>query len=214
MREVALFVVTVYLEAWFASPIPTGTPRRDLALMKSLIHYAGGNPAIPKATSEKFRHQLWHLSEDLLALAFFFDTGVLLSKRMAMAAVLEKEDHEDHVKRPLLYIYARFQQRTLSSFVSMRTKESLKRFGLDDDVLGTNPATWQDKGFFQETARKLSALSVTNDTAERGVALIQEYNKLLTKKVNQFQFLFQVASEHRAAFPDSRKATLTRKRRQ
>lgn len=75
MTEVALFVVTVYLEAWFASPIPTGTPRRDLALMKSLIHYAGGNPAIPKLTSEKFCHQLWHLSEDLLALAFFLTPG-------------------------------------------------------------------------------------------------------------------------------------------
>ena len=76
----------------------------------------------------------------------------------------------------------------------MKTKESHKRFGLDEEVLGTNPATWQEKGAFQETTRKLCTLSVTNDTAVRGVTLIQECNKHLTKKEDQLQFLLQVVS--------------------
>lgn len=49
----------------------------------------------------------------------------------------------------------------------MRTRESLTKFGLDDDVLGTNLATWKDKESFQETALKLFVLSVTNNIAER-----------------------------------------------
>ena len=43
MREVSLFVVTVYLEAWFSSPIAAEAPRRDLDLMKRLRQYGDIN---------------------------------------------------------------------------------------------------------------------------------------------------------------------------
>jgi len=51
-------------------------------------------------------------------------------------------------------------------------------------------------------------LRVVNDTAERGVALLQEYNALLTKDEEQTQFVLQVVKEHRKLYPDSNKATL------
>jgi len=39
-------------------------------------------------------------------------------------------------------------------------------------------------------ARKLvQGIHVTNDTVERGVALIQEYNQLVTNDEDQLQFL-------------------------
>ena len=47
-----------------------------------------------------------------------------------------------------------------------------------------------------------------NDTAERGVALMQEFNALLTKDEKQTQFAIQVIKEHRKRHPDSKKATL------
>jgi len=40
------------------------------------------------------------------------------------------------------------------------------------------------------------------------VALIQEYNRLVTHDEDQLQFLMQIATEHRRAFPDSKKSTL------
>ena len=51
-------------------------------------------------------------------------------------------------------------------------------------------------------------MKVTNDSAERGVALIQSYNRLLTKNEEQLQFLLQVVSEHRHIFPNTNKDTL------
>jgi hypothetical protein len=45
------------------------------------------------------------------------------------------------------------------------------------------------------------SLTVTNDTAERGVALMQQYNGLLSKTEEQTQFIIQVVSEHRKRFP-------------
>jgi len=52
-------------------------------------------------------------------------------------------------------------------------------------------------------------LSVVNDLAKRGVALIEQYNSILTKDEEQKQFLLQVVEEHRRRFPDSSKKTLT-----
>jgi len=54
------------------------------------------------------------------------------------------------------------------------------------------------------------ALNVVNDYAERGVAFVQRYNKLLTKSEEQFQFLLQVVRDNKKNFPNSLKVN-TRK---
>ena len=45
---------------------------------------------------------------------------------------------------------------------------------------------------------------------ELGVALIQEYNQILTKDEGQKQALLQVVSEHRKQFPDVKKSTVVK----
>lgn len=56
-----------------------------------------------------------------------------------------------------------------------------------------------------------AGLAVVNDRAERGVALIQEFNKRLTKNEDQLQFLLQVVSEHRRQFPSCVKHQIVEK---
>src|SRR6218665_1186290 len=51
-------------------------------------------------------------------------------------------------------------------------------------------------------------LRVVNDTAERGVALMQEFNALLTKDEEKTKFAIQVIKEHRKRYIDSKKETL------
>jgi len=55
---------------------------------------------------------------------------------------------------------------------------------------------------------QLKGLAVVNDRAERGVALVKEFNQHLTKGEEELQFLLQVVSEHRRQFPDCKKSTL------
>ena len=54
----------------------------------------------------------------------------------------------------------------------------------------------------------VKALKVVNDTAERGVALIQEFNADLTRNEEQKQYLLQVVAGHRELSPDSKKSTV------
>ena len=51
-------------------------------------------------------------------------------------------------------------------------------------------------------------LCVVNDTAERGVVLMQEYSALLTKDEEQMQFALHAVKEHGRLFPDSNKSTI------
>ena len=68
-----------------------------------------------------------------------------------------------------------------------------------------DPTEWEDDPIFQSSLKLVSGISVINDFAERGVALIQDYNQLLTKDEQQRQCLLQVVEWHRRHFPNANK---------
>ena len=73
-----------------------------------------------------------------------------------------------------------------------------------------DPDTWINNPDYIQAEEIVQELCVTNDTAERGVALMQEYNALLTKDEKQMQFALQIVQEHRKKYPDCKKDTLLR----
>jgi len=73
---------------------------------------------------------------------------------------------------------------------------------LSTEFLSTDPDMWEEQESYAVAKRRLATLKVVNDTAERGVALIQEYNyKTLTKDERDLQFLLQVVADHRQLYP-------------
>jgi len=91
----------------------------------------------------------------------------------------------------------------LQDMASTNTRRFFQKLGLQDGFLATDHATWLELEDFQTAAAFVQEIVVINDHAEWGVALIQEYNRSLTKDEEQLQFLLQVVSRHRAQFPDS-----------
>ena len=75
----------------------------------------------------------------------FFDPKVLPSEKKKIVLALEEVGHEELIKRthPIL---DELKTRTLSSFVSIMTKESLIKFGLDVNILDNDPSTWPNIG--------------------------------------------------------------------
>lgn len=57
----------------------------------------------------------------------------------------------------------------------------------------------------------MSTLTVVNDTAERGVKLMQDFHGLMTVDEEQKQFLLRCVQEHRKMYPDCNKETLKKK---
>ena len=95
-----------------------------------------------------------------------------------------------------------FVQKDLSDFVSKKSLELFKKFDLPSDFLEKDISTWSNDDSYIECAEFFKTLKVTNDVAERGIALIEEYNNYLTKDEEQLQYLLQVVREHRQRYPD------------
>ena len=92
--------------------------------MKRLIKYSEVDAKISRFTLNKFRNHLWYLSEELVVLSFF-DSKVQPSEKMKKVFALNEECHDKLMKTPYPNLN-KFESKTLSSFVSTRTKESLK----------------------------------------------------------------------------------------
>ena len=95
----------------------------------------------------------------------------------------------------------------LENYVTQNTRRLFDKLGIKTAFLEHDPESWSSNDDFQKGMEIVKNIKVTNDHAERAVALVQEFNKHITHDEDQLQFLLQVVSEHRHQFPDSKKST-------
>lgn len=208
LKDFSIFAVSIYLKAWITAPLPSSAPRNDLELLKAMLKYEDTHPNISKSVVKKFSNHLWYLSEELAALALFDSEVDAAAKREMVSAMKQEEGLEDPPQRIKVDLKS-LPQKTLASFVTMQSVRLLDQLNLPRGFLDVDPEEWTDRADFQEASSVIHSLKVVNDSAERGVALIQEYNGILTHDEEQLQFLMQVVEQHRHKFPDCSKRTLT-----
>ena len=93
-------------------------------------------------------------------------------------------------------------------FVPSNTLPFFRILELDSQFLDTDPETWIHNEVYLAAEEIVKSLTVINDSAERGVALIEEYNNLQTCDEEQKQHLLLTVSEHRKHYPNFNKSTL------
>jgi len=204
--EVVLFTVLVYFRAWFNAPVAISAPAHDLAFLKELNAYASINNTISKVACTKFLNHLWYLSEELVALAFF-DDNVAEERKKRMVKNLERPGKSIRIVKASLKM-EEIDETEIEDFVSVRSMQLFKTLNLSTDFFSLPPSLWLSDESYISGKKKASQLRVVNDTAERGVALIQEYVHVLTKDEEQRQCLLQVVADHRKNFPDATKRTI------
>ena len=204
LKHFAAFTVTVYVKAWFTASSAIAAPAGDLAFLKELVSYP--NAEIAKATSKKFANHLWYLSEEIAGLAIFDKSVPVEVKRMMVAAFKEAgQDNPQPRAQVDLSVKEAIIAKTVANFVSSASTRIFETFGVSINFLENDPTQWDDDSSFQSSQQVLSGISVVNDFAERGVALIQACNQILTKDEQQLQYLLQVVEWHRREFPDAKK---------
>jgi hypothetical protein len=87
----------------------------------------------------------------------------------------------------------------------------LKKLRINFDFLDVNPSEWEENISYLNAKETLKNLHVVNDTAERGVKLMQDFNGLLTISEEQKEFVLRCVEDHRKQYPDCKKQTLKRK---
>lgn len=124
-----------------------------------------------------------------------------------MVEALKKEGAEYSPKRINVDLDT-ISKKNLEDFVSSNTKRFFSITGISSDFIEKEVEDWDADKEYMKSKGIVKSLKVVNDIAERGVALIQEYNKILTLNEDQKQYLLLLVKTFRQKFPNYKKSTL------
>ena len=180
----------------------------DLTFLRQMNNYPHG--VIRAAGTKSMLRHLWYFSERLIALAFF-DDRVTNKTKESMVKNLQRN--------PTITNLARLNGKDFDCTLGLEnyvTRRSMCFFDLIEangqnkakSLLSQPPSTWLTNKTYTDLKLTVDELKVVNDTAERGVALIQAYSGSLTRDEEQLPYLLQVVTAHRQAVPQSTKSYL------
>lgn len=163
---------------------------------------------ISAAVLTKCKNHLWYLSEETIALAFFDPLVPNEEKQKMFQRLLASEPIVKFVDNRKLAQPHLLLEHNLSAFVSYRTEHFFARFGISPEFLEHDPSTWETNTYYQNGRAFCQQLFVVNDTAERDVKFIKDFNKKLTNKEEEKQFLLQIVEAYRKKYPSYKKQCL------
>lgn len=208
LRDVCIFLVRIYIKVWFGCTNAIAAPNQDFNFVKDAVAYAQIDSQVSTAILLKIKNHLWYLSKETIAPAFF-DSTVSFEEKREMVKRLQFDEpivrlgNDRNLANP-----ENISNHSLSDFVSHKTKYFFTGFGLSLEFLKFDPSTWDSNDDFQEAHAFCRDLFVVNDTAERGVKFMKDYNRILTNDEEQKQLLLQIVEAYRKKFPSFHKSCL------
>jgi len=144
--------------------------------------------ALSRAGLKMMHRHSWYLSPELATLAIFSD--LLSANEKAHIVLTLTNERGSHLLKSL--------PKTVADLNGSRT--FFETAGIDDSFLDIPIDIWPSTNSYIEADHMIKNLACINDSAGRGVALIQTFNAA-TIDEEQLQYLLQVVEQHRAAFP-------------
>ena len=188
LKRVSRFICTIYLQSWYTSSRVVDAPYNDLLLLERLKIY--DDSELSEVGVKMMLRHSWYLSPEVATLILFsdkIDCGVKCKLLSAMTT--ERGTHR------LKMLPGNIYDLKISRAFFTTTR-------LDDAFLETPPAEWDGQPSYHDSVHFVNNLTCINDCAERGIALIQQFNSS-TKNEAQRQYLLQVVEHHRRAFSKS-----------
>jgi len=176
------------------------------SMSKKLEAYKTINKKISETATLALCRHLWYLREELIGLSFFSDNLSLESKQEMMKG-LKQKSNITVLKQ--LEVMKEIHLKSIQDFVTSKSVMLFELLGIRGDLfIHSDPSSWNQNEKYMKGKDRVSGIKVVNDSAERGVALISQYNDILTKSDEQKQILLQVVQQHRKQFKTSKKFTL------
>ena len=196
LRRVSLFVTTTYFKYWFACPLSSEAPRNDLQFLISLKSYP--DEGVAKVAFNGFSQHLWYLSEILVGFSLFDKEITCEEKRRMVYNMQNVQGSDESQKRhPPIHDPGTMQ---LHNFFNKSTVKLFNILGVKETFLSKDPLVWNVDESYMYANDIVSSLRVTNDLAERGVALMHTFNEGLVRTEEEKQFVLQVVEQHRQKF--------------
>lgn len=160
-------------------------------------NYKSSNTKIAEKAISKFLNHLYYLNEECVGLALF-DNRINAATKTELIQKMREEIEEEMPKKLIIkqLNFTNFIERDISvileELVTSKTKHLFRRFRLCLDFLEKEPETWNHEESYKTGKQIIENLKIVNDSAERGIKLVQDCNESITKDGEQKQYLFKV----------------------
>lgn len=196
LKRICCFIVKCYAKPWFSSTNAIIAPMNDIYFLKTLNAYKTDDKEVAEKAISKIINHLWYLNEECAAFSIF-DERINNETRMKMAQkILQKQESEETAPKKYtvnVQELNNFLKKDLPlDLLGTNSIKLFERFNIAKDFLEVHPKNWNDLEGYQKGKEIIDSLRVVNDTAERGVKLMEEFNDKFTKNEDQKQFVLQV----------------------
>ena len=182
LGEFCVFGVAVYIKSWFLCRRTTVAPANDLQLLKCWT--SSESQASLGALRCCWAFVVFKLRADCTSL-FCLDVDAI-EKRTVVERLGYKET-DDPLKR-ITVKRSEITKKQLHDFVTQNTK-NFRILSIPDSFLSADAEIWPINEAYLEAESVVKELHAVNDTAEGGVALMNDYNALVTKDEEQINLL-------------------------
>lgn len=211
LADICVFLIRFYLVYWFRCVKAIEAPLQDLTFLRNMYLTRNKDINLSNEVIRKFINHLWYLSEENVAFAFF-DKKVSVAEKRKMVDRLKYDTECEPVKRVLVNYTEKhieeFIDYSISDFVTSNTMKFFERFNIEIEFLNHDPATWMDRQDYKEARNMLKLIKVVNDSAERGVKLMSDYIKILSKNEEEKQWILLIVSLFRQMYKSHNKKDL------
>ena len=185
---------------------PAVAPAKDLEFLRKLLAY--DNVAITKATVLAFGWHLWYISELLVSFAFF-DEGLSFDEKKRMVESLNSWEVSTNPTKRLTDVELEVTANKPVAYFVTKESKFFDMLELPTDFMDHAPCKWDTIPSYIAARDYINQMKVVNDLAERGVALMECYNNILTKNEDQKEYILQVVEQYRNKFLRALKSTLS-----
>ena len=215
VSRVVTLTAVFYAKAWLRAPLSVSAARNDLDFHSKILKYRMVEPKAAFEMIDKIRRHLWYTTAQAIPLALA-DTELQDEEREELAKAIHRQPREliktGRPQFPELDWQGEGNKRPrLATLVNPNSWLMFQLLNLQDsqDWLLTPCSMWQLFGDNRKLEEFSVNLPVTNDLAERGVALISKFVDKVHNE-EQRQALLQVVEFHRSLVKDYTKASLAK----
>ena len=195
----------LYVSAWLAAPLAADAAVNDLQLYQRLLKYRAVDEEVANASLAVIRRHLWYLRPQTVVFALFSDkvedaVKQEMAEKLSSLSVPEEFENEN----------VSIDEKTrLPDLVDGSSWLIFSRLKLADAGWLSRPVeSWSEDEQYCKDKEAIEGLKVTNDVAERGVKLIQDFANSVTTSEVQLQEILQVVEQHRKNLPKIEKKSL------
>ena len=179
-----------------------------------MLEFLKHDPDIAETVLEKFKRHTWYLNQEYAPLSLFSPNVDAQEKSAIAKKIYSFKPPSGKPKIGIPNVVevnseARVTYR-LSDFVQNGSHYMFQQMKFGSKWLRKPVGEWSKDESFLEMERFVKTLLVTNDAAERGVKLLSDYAKSLTKNSKERDALLQVVEQNRRELPTCSKKAMSK----